>query len=125
MQTVRTAILALAVLATAFSSSQSFAGEVEIVEASAKQNGDSWTFSVTLKHDDSGWDHYADLWQVMAPGGVVLGERELLHPHVDEQPFTRSLSGVRLPEDLTEVIIRARDSVHGFSTQEFKLLLPK
>ncbi|MDN3719327.1 hypothetical protein QW131_09160 [Roseibium salinum] len=111
--------------ATVFSSSRSFAGEVEIVEASAKRHGDSWTFSVTLKHDDSGWDHYADLWQVMAPGGVLLGERELLHPHVDEQPFTRSLSGVQLPEDVTEVIIRARDSVHDFSPQEYRLALPE
>ena len=99
------------------------AGDVEIVDAKARKSGDSWTFSVTLKHGDTGWDHYADLWQVFAPDGQMLGERVLLHPHVDEQPFTRSLSGVVVPEGVTEVIIKARDSVHGVSPNEFRVNL--
>jgi len=101
------------------------AGDVEIVEAMARKSGDNWTFSVTLKHGDTGWDHYADLWQVYAPDGTLLGERVLLHPHVEEQPFTRSLSGVVVPDDLDEVVIRARDSVHGVSPQEYRLKLPR
>jgi len=102
-----------------------FAGDVEIVDASARQSGTTWTFSVTLRHGDTGWDHYADLWQVQAPDGTVLGERVLLHPHENEQPFTRSLSGVEIPEELGEVIIRARDSVHGISPQQYRLSLPR
>ena len=101
------------------------AGDVEIVDASARQSGNTWSFSVTLKHADTGWDHYADLWQVFSPDGDLLGERVLLHPHVEEQPFTRSLSGVSVPEDVKEVIIRARDSVHGVSGQEFRINLPR
>jgi hypothetical protein len=101
------------------------AGEVEIVEATATPSGGNWTFSVTLKHDDAGWDHYADLWQVLTPEGELLGERVLLHPHVDEQPFTRSLSGVTVPQDMSEVVIRARDSVHGLSPQEYRLQLDR
>lgn len=70
-----------------------FAGDVEIVSATAKQSANGWTISVTLRHGDTGWDHYADLWEVYAPDGTLLGRRELAHPHVNEQPFTRSLSG--------------------------------
>ncbi|MTH97226.1 hypothetical protein E1297_14635 [Roseibium sp. RKSG952] len=95
------------------------AGEVEILNAIAAKSDSKWSFSVTIRHADEGWDHYADLWQVVAPDGTVLGERVLLHPHVDEQPFTRSLNGVEIPDGVTEVVIRARDNVHGFSSQEF------
>ncbi|TWI93039.1 hypothetical protein JM93_00592 [Roseibium hamelinense] len=98
-------------------------GEVEIVDAKASSSGGTWRFSVTLKHGDTGWDHYADLWQVIGPEGQVLGERILLHPHVEEQPFTRALSGVAIPDGISEVKIRARDSVHGFSDQEYTVRL--
>jgi hypothetical protein len=40
--------------------------------------------------------------------------RTLHHPHVEEQPFTRSLSGVRVPAGVDQVSVRARDSVHGY-----------
>ena len=101
------------------------AGEVEIVKATATQSGGSWTFSVTLKHGDTGWDHYADMWQVLSPEGELLGERLLLHPHVDEQPFTRTLSGVTIPQEVSEVVIRARDTVHGVSPQQYRLSLER
>ena len=120
-----TAFLSAVLLAAVSFQTNALANDVEIVDATARQTGDSWTFSVTLRHDDTGWDHYADLWQVYSPDGDLLGERVLLHPHVDEQPFTRSLSGVSVPDGVDEVIIRARDSVHGVSPQEFKLTLPR
>ena len=49
----------------------------------------------------------------MAPDGSVLATRPLLHPHEAEQPFTRGLDGVKLPADIEQVTVRARDSVHG------------
>lgn len=92
------------------------AGEVEIVVAAARQGADgSYRFSVTLRHADAGWDHYADKWDVLGPDGTVLGTRVLLHPHQDEQPFTRSLSGVKVPKGVTRVSIRAHDKVHGYA----------
>ena len=99
------------------------AGEVEIVDAKAERAGESWTFHVTLAHADTGWDHYADAWRVVGPDGTVLGVRELLHPHVNEQPFTRSLSGVSVPEGVAEVTIEARDNVDGWSSQRMRLAL--
>lgn len=101
------------------------AGEVTVVDAKAEPAaGTAYRFSVTLRHDDSGWDHYADRWDVLAPDGTELGSRVLLHPHVDEQPFTRSLSGVDVPPGITWVQIRAHDSVHGNAAELFRVDLP-
>jgi len=70
-------------------------------------------FVVTVRHADAGWDHYANAWEVVAPDGTVLATRTLLHPHDNEQPFTRSLDGVALPADIDHVTVRARDTRHG------------
>ncbi len=95
-----------------------FAGEADVVkvEAVARGNGE-YLLDVTVLHRDEGWNHYADKWEVLAPDGSVLGTRTLLHPHVEEQPFTRSLSGVIIPENIREVTIRAHDSVHEYGGQ--------
>lgn len=75
----------------------------------------TWRFDVTVEHADSGWDHYADRWQVVHPQTLeVYGERVLLHPHDNEQPFTRSLSGVRIPDGAPRVLVRAACNEHGF-----------
>ncbi|MEP3047752.1 MAG: hypothetical protein ABJL55_18420 [Roseibium sp.] len=116
--------VALLILACVTYISVSLAGDVKIADVKARSAGSSWSFSVTLKHADEGWDHYADLWQIYTLDGKLLGERILAHPHVQEQPFTRSLSGVQVPDGIDEVIIRARDTVHGVSAQEYKVLLP-
>ena len=92
------------------------AGEVEIVATAARQEANgAYRFSVTLRHTDTGWDHYADKWDIVAPDGTVLGTRVLLHPHQNEQPFTRSLSAVRVPKGVKRVSIRAHDKVHGYA----------
>jgi len=101
------------------------AGLVEVVKVRASdQGGGKYGFSVTLRHADTGWKHYADKWDVLAPDGTVLGTRVLIHPHVDEQPFTRSLSGVAAPGGVRDVTIRAHDKVHGYSDKVKKVRLP-
>ena len=87
-----------------------------IKNVSMKQSGGTWTFDVTIQHGDTGWEDYADGWRVLDAQGNQLGYRKLAHPHVEEQPFTRSLSGVRIPEGTTEVGIQASDSVGGWSS---------
>jgi hypothetical protein len=67
-----------------------------------------------VRHADEGWKHYADKWDVTAPDGTVLGTRILAHPHVDEQPFTRSLIGVKILESIDRVTVRGHDLVHGY-----------
>jgi len=104
-------------------SSPTFAGQVEIVDVKVTDNQGSYRFDVTLRHADTGWDHYADGWEVLSPSGDVLGKRGLAHPHVDEQPFTRSLSGVKIPAGTSSVSIRAHDSVHGYNKEVFEVKL--
>ena len=95
----------------------------DILDATARQTGDNWRFDVTLRHPDTGWDHFADGWEVLAPDGTRLGFRELYHPHVEEQPFTRALSGVVIPEGVSEVFIRARCNVTGWSDVTYPISL--
>jgi|SRR6056297_1864853 len=97
-----------------FVGSSALSDPARIVGAEATEIGGAWRFDVTLRHGDTGWDDYADGWRVETADGSVLGTRELLHPHVDEQPFTRSLGGVSIPDGVTEVFIRARTNVTGW-----------
>ncbi len=106
-----------------FLSGQCWAGEVQIVDVKAKQRGDTWSFSVTLKHADSGWEHYADAWRVVDARGNILGTRTLFHPHENEQPFTRRLDGVVIKDLSMPVYIEANDNLHGWSTQRFEVSL--
>ena len=62
---------------------------------------------------------------MVAPDGAVLGTRVLVHPHKTEQPFTRSLGGVKIPENVAEVTLRAHDSVHGYGGKEVTVELPR
>jgi len=122
MPELRGCIAGLGLLAMAL---PALAGEADVVDVAIAATGErEYRFSVTVRHADEGWDHYADRWEVLTPSGEVLGVRELAHPHVTEQPFTRSLSGVRVPPDVGEVTVRARDSVHGYGGRLWTGTLP-
>lgn len=87
----------------------------DVVDATATLDADgTWTFAVTLSSPYDGPDRYADAWRVVAPDGTVLGERSLLHHHANEQPFTRSLSGVTIGTDVDTVTIEGRDQRYGY-----------
>ena len=100
-----------------------YAGVVKIIDVKVSCS-DTCTFSVTLKHADEGWEHYANQWDVMTMDDKLLKSRVLYHPHVDEQPFTRSLSGVKIPPGTTQVSIRAKDLKHGYSSEEYTVEIP-
>lgn len=107
-----------------FASTAVWAGEVDVTAVKATKSGNgTYRFDVTLKHDDTGWDHYANKWEVVAPDGTVLATRVLAHPHVQEQPFTRSLGGVKIPAGVSSVTLRGGDSVHGIGGQEMTVNL--
>lgn len=121
---MRVLLTGLTVAALMLCSMTGHAGKADVIEAEAElENRGTYRFEVTVRHDDEGWDHYADRWEVVAPDGRVLGTRTLFHPHETEQPFTRSLSGVKIPNDVDGVIIRARDSVHGYGGKEIAVKL--
>jgi hypothetical protein len=105
--------------------------DVEHVRAVQDADG-TWTFHVTVKHPDTGWEDYADGWDVVTPDGTVLKPdpedpftRLLLHPHENEQPFTRSQSGIEIPDGVTNVTVRAHDLVDGFGGKEVVVDLEK
>ena len=101
------------------------AGEADVLEVEVVKTGaESFTFSVTVKHDDSGWEHYADKWEIIGPDRTILGTRTLFHPHVDEQPFTRSLTNVSVAATVRQVSVRAHCSVHGYGGKETTVTLP-
>lgn len=95
-------------------------------------NGETWTFSVTVSHPDTGWDDYSNGWDVMIPDGNVLKTnksdpftRVLLHPHENEQPFTRSQSEIIVPKGINQLLVRAHDIVDGFGGAEILIDLEK
>ena len=92
-----------------------WADSARVVGVEARQSGSSWSFAVTLEHADTGWEHYADGWGVYLEDGTELGYRVLHHPHVNEQPFTRSLGGVVIPSGTQQVQIQARDNLEGWA----------
>lgn len=96
------------------------AGEADVLAVDVTCDNDSvCRFDVTVRHDDQGWEHYANRWEILSPGGEILATRVLAHPHDNEQPFTRSLPDVRIPADMPEVIVRAHDSVHEYGGREY------
>lgn len=97
--------------------------DVLFVTATQQDDG-TWRFDVEVEHPDTGWEDYADGWDVVLPDGTVVKPdpespftRLLLHPHENEQPFTRSQSGIVIPEGVTTVTVRAHDIVDGFGGQ--------
>lgn len=101
------------------------AGKADVRAAEVQRGADgTYRFDVTVAHGDEGWEHYADGFEIVSDDGSVLAERVLAHPHVNEQPFTRSLGNVRVPEGMSHVVIRAHDSVHGHGGNTIRVALP-
>lgn len=101
------------------------AGEADVIGVAVKQRGNGlYQFDVTVQHTDEGWDHFVDKWDVLAPDGSVLASRSLFQPQTGKPSFTSSLVGVKVPDGIREVTIRAHDSVHGYSGKTFTISIP-
>ena len=102
-----------------------YAGKADItaVNVTSEKEG-TYRFDVTVSHSDEGWDHYADSWEIRDEQGNLYGTRTLHHPHVSEQPFTRSLSHVEIPPEIKKVTIRAHDLVHLYGGKAVTVELP-
>lgn len=106
-------------------SSSVVADEAKIVDAKISASGgeNSFRIDVTIKHADTGWDHYANQWDILDEQGELLGTRVLHHPHENEQPFTRSLS-LEIPPQVVTVTVVAHDSVHKDNPDTMQLAVP-
>ena len=121
--TISAIFVAMAALAGA---GTAWAGSADVVRVEVrKQASGVYDFDVTVQSDDTGWSHYADAFEVLGPDGTVLGKRVLLHPHEDEQPFTRDLHGVRIPAGITKVTVRAHHKAKGYDGAVVTVDLPR
>jgi hypothetical protein len=59
----------------------------------------------------------------MGADGEVYGIRELTHDHASEQPFTRSHSGINIPDDVSVVTVQGRDQVSGWGGETVEVEL--
>ena len=94
------------------------AGEADVLEVKAKCKEDKCRFLAKVRHDDEGWSHYANRWEVLDMEGNVL-----THPHVNEQPFARGKDWTEIPAEITRV--RAHDSVHGYGGKTVEIDLER
>jgi hypothetical protein len=99
-------------------------GCAHVVSAEVTRSNGGYRVTATVRSADTGWDKYADAWEVRTLDGAVVGTRILDHPHETEQPFTRSLNGVAIPAGVTEVVVAARDSVVGFCGETVTVAVP-
>jgi len=103
-----------------------YANKADVLSAKVHCNSyRTCNFDVTVKHHDKGWKHFANAYEILSPTREILDIRVLAHPHVNEQPFTRSIFGVKIPKGINSIIIRARDSLHGYGGKEIILELFK
>ncbi|MEZ5815578.1 MAG: hypothetical protein R3D44_00665 [Hyphomicrobiaceae bacterium] len=117
---------ALCALPLISATAPALAGKADVVGVKLiRDAGGTWRAEVTIRSDDRGWQKYADKWEVTLPDGRVLGTRVLLHPHEDEQPFTRELGGLAIPPGVTEVRVRAHDKVEGWGGAEMMVKVPR
>ncbi len=97
----------------------------DVVNVVASESDGAWTFDVTLSSPYDTPQRYADAWRVVGPDGTVFGVRELDHDHASEQPFTRSLGDVRIPDDVRTVTVEGRDQVSGYGGTTFEVTLTR
>ncbi len=87
----------------------------DIVEVEVTRDDEQTaSFDVTVSSPYDSPQRYADGWRVLDQDGTVLGEHTLGHDHASEQPFTRTQSGVTIPDGTTELTIEGRDQVSGY-----------
>lgn len=99
------------------------AGTADVIDVEVRYNGgNSFQVITTLEHADTGWKHYANGWEILDESGKVIGKRVLHHPHVNEQPFSRSHT-LDIPATVNTITIRGIDSVHGIGGKEKSIKL--
>ena len=87
----------------------------DVVGVSISGAPGDYSVSVTVLSDDRGCGSYVDWWEVISEEGELLTRRVLLHAHVDEQPFTRSMGGLKVQPG-ERVIIRAHMNDAGYGS---------
>jgi len=93
-------------------SPQEFPDVLEVAVERAEDG--TFSFDVTMSSPYDTPERYADGWRILGPDEEVLGEMTLDHDHAAEQPFTRSQTGVEVPDGITSVVVEGRDLENGY-----------
>jgi len=118
-------ILAAACSASAQPGSGSEQRFPDVVAVKVRASGPNlFDFDVTISSRYDAPQRYADGFRVYTPGNEVLGERKLLHDHQNEQPFTRDLYAVMIPQAVKTVLVQARDQKFGYGGKVVTVKLP-
>jgi hypothetical protein len=97
----------------------------DVLNVKVQARGDQrFDFDVTVSSPYDSPQRYADAFRVIGADGRTYGERQLLHDHANEQPFTRDLYGVDIPAGVRSVIVQARDLKNGYGGKSMEVKLP-
>ncbi len=96
----------------------------DVIDAELEPDGDVWRLSATLSSPYDTPERYADAFRAVAEDGTVLGVRELAHDHANEQPFTRTLTGLEIPDGVTRITVEGRDQTHGWGGSTVDVVIP-
>lgn len=88
-------------------------GEAKVTKVSVTGDSNAYSFNVTVESPDTGCDQYTDWWEVIDLEGNLIHRRILAHSHVNEQPFTRSGTDIKLAKN-TQVYVRAHMNTSGY-----------
>lgn len=97
--------------------------DVTEVEITPEGEG-AFTFDVTISSPYDSAERYADGWRVLGEDGEEYATMELGHDHASEQPFTRSQSGVELPDGVTTVEVEGHDTANGYGGDTVTVEVP-
>lgn len=77
----------------------------------------SMTIEVVLKHDDDGWEHYADSVAIFTTAGEKLANVAIKRPHAGHDYISVRLNNLDLPEGTEALIIKGNCSIDGWVGQ--------
>lgn len=89
----------------------------DVIKVDVNERSQGWVISATISSLYDTPKRYADAFRVVTDDGEELGVRVLLHDHAYEQPFTRSLTGVKIPAGIKVIWVQGRDKSFGWGGQ--------
>ncbi|WP_231251617.1 hypothetical protein [Nocardioides furvisabuli] len=96
----------------------------DVIAVELRDDGDTYSLDVTMSSEYDSPERYADGWRVLDPDGNELGTMELAHDHAGEQPFTRSQSGLVIPDGVETITVEGHDLENGYGGATVEVDVP-
>lgn len=98
----------------------------DVLRAELARDGvGTYTLEVTMSSPYDTPERYADGWRVLDEDRNELGSHTLTHDHAEEQPFTRSQTGLTIPADVDLVTVEGRDLQYGYGGAAVTVAVPR